>query len=89
MIDAGLDNPICRPVAYFEQQLEQGFGETGAAQGHDGAYRFNIYVNPRSGSFTILIVLPTGIACLLVTGEDFQPIQPKPASSETPPERSP
>lgn len=66
---------VCMPYGVLADRLERGYGETLAALGtaRNGALRMELFTS-ESGSWTMVLVYPSGTACGLESGEDFDTI---------------
>jgi hypothetical protein len=66
--------PCGNPVDIAER-LAVEFGEAPAARGIDaGGDLVVIYANPETGTWTVLLALPNGPACIVSTGTSWEPI---------------
>ena len=66
--------PCGNPVDIAER-LAVEFGEAPAARGIDAGGNFVvIYSNPETGTWTVLLALPRGPACIVSTGTAWEPI---------------
>lgn len=65
--------PACAPRAQLAQTLAQSWGEAPAALGltRDGAL-VELWANPVTGSWTLMLTAPNGTACLLADGTAIQ-----------------
>ena len=65
--------PVCGQRANMVQLLDEKYGETRRSMGlADGRGVVEIYASEETGSWTILITSPQGIACMLAAGQAFQ-----------------
>jgi hypothetical protein len=75
----------CAPRGDVVARLADSFGETRRAIGLGAGGRVvELYASEASGSWTILVTLPTGLACLLAAGEAFEASPPAAASPGDP-----
>lgn len=64
---------FCGPRERIVAQLADKHGETRRAVGLQQTMQvMEVYANSETGSWTIIIVTPTGMACLMAVGEAFQ-----------------
>ncbi|MEM9045640.1 MAG: hypothetical protein AAGC81_13185 [Pseudomonadota bacterium] len=77
---------VCGVRAKIIQQLAERYGETALSRGvARGSGVVEFYVNPESGSWTIVVTNTKGVSCLMAAGEAFEPIQhPALAKSQSP-----
>ena len=68
----------CGPHDQLRSSLDERHGEARRAAGltADGQAMMELYAAPESGSWTILVVLTDGRACLLAAGSAFQALAP-------------
>ncbi|MEE8560302.1 MAG: hypothetical protein V3S88_06295 [Alphaproteobacteria bacterium] len=66
---------ICAPRAAAVAHLEQKFGEAKVvvAVTNDGNL-FEIFANRTTGSFSVLVTMPNGVACLALAGDGWQEV---------------
>lgn len=77
-----LAQPVCMAAAALEEVLGSRYGEHAVGMGLAGErVLVMLYVNPESGSFTVVTVGAGGSACILALGQDWSPIEP-PAPGE-------
>ncbi len=62
----------CGTRASFIAQLDAKYGETRRSMGISGNSVVETFANEETGSWTILITSPKGIACILAAGQTFQ-----------------
>ncbi|MEM8790340.1 MAG: hypothetical protein AAGE80_01885 [Pseudomonadota bacterium] len=77
---------VCGHRSQIVKQLADRYGETALSRGvARGAGVVEIYVNPDSGSWTIVVTNPNGTSCLMAAGEAFEPLShPSFAQTESP-----
>ncbi len=64
---------VCGKRADIVRQLGEKYGETRRSMGlADGRGVVELYASEETGSWTILITSPQGIACLMAAGQAFQ-----------------
>lgn len=70
--------PQCGPREMGAEYLYRMFGESPVliAALPDGRY-FEVYAHPPSGSWTMFIVMPGGIACPVASGEGWEALKPR------------
>lgn len=66
----------CFPEAHVTKQLFDKYHEAPIVTGTltDGS-EIRIYSAPNGDTFTITVILPTGLACLVATGRDLHPLK--------------
>jgi hypothetical protein len=62
----------CAPKSLLEEALGNQFGEAAFAMGIAVGNVVKFFSNPESGSWTILVVRPDGIAGVVAQGEDLE-----------------
>jgi len=75
--------PVCSSREAVAQRLAQGYGEAPVAAGvaADGAL-IELYLSA-TGSFTLVVTRPGGLACLMAVGEGWEPVsRPAPATEK-------
>lgn len=74
--------PQCGPYAVAKIALEQRYGETRAWLGrvNDEAV-VEIVANPDTGSWTMMIVNPAGVACIVSSGDAWEASVPTPTGN--------
>lgn len=74
----------CGPHAKVIELLARSYGEARQGIGLNGEQRvMEIFVNAKTGSWTITVTLPDGLTCLAATGEHFETIAaPLPAKGD-------
>ncbi|MEM9736358.1 MAG: hypothetical protein AAF908_07110 [Pseudomonadota bacterium] len=73
---------LCGKREQIVKQLEGRYGEAPTAIGlADGAGVMEIYANPTSGSWTIVITNPQGLTCLMAAGQAFERMEIAPGDS--------
>lgn len=70
----------CFPSRQVYDTLEQQFGETRQVAGftRDMGAHIEVWGNDETGTFTILVSLPSGVSCIVVEGIGFTEYQGKP-----------
>jgi hypothetical protein len=71
----------CAPVQVMQESLASEYGETPAfiaAAGEAGDLAVATFINPKTNSFSILVVRPDGIACMIAAGEHWRGLPVKP-----------
>ncbi|MEL7465776.1 MAG: hypothetical protein AAFN79_17030 [Pseudomonadota bacterium] len=64
---------LCGQRDQIVSQLQSVHGESRQAVGlQQNARVMETYANPETGSWTIIVSTPTGVACLVAAGEAFQ-----------------
>lgn len=72
------EHMICEDRRSVVEQLETTYGEQTVSVGlMNSGYVIETLASP-SGSFTVLMVSPDGLACVMAAGEDFEPRPVKP-----------
>lgn len=76
--------PQCAPRDRVTTILADTYGETRSGIGLNGSDQvMELFTNPATGSWTILITLPAGAACLIVSGTGYEPVTtPLPAKGD-------
>lgn len=78
-------NRLCGPRDSLVSQIEGQHGETRRSVGlQRNAQVMETYANDETGSWTIIVAMPSGLACLVAAGEAFHEYRPAP-----PPEGDP
>jgi hypothetical protein len=74
----------CGPHAKVTEILAQSYGEARQGIGLNGEQRvMEMFVNAKTGTWTITVTLPDGMTCLVATGEHFEAIaEPLPAKGD-------
>lgn len=63
---------FCGPRERIVAQLTDRHGETRRAVGlQQNMQVMELYANDETGSWTIIVAMPTGVACLVSAGEEF------------------
>jgi len=77
-------NRACAPRPVVLERLADGYGETrqSIGLGTQGAV-VEVFASDETGSWTITVTMPTGMTCLIASGQDFE------ALSEALPEQDP
>lgn len=67
----------CGPTATIERVLAQDYGERMVASGITGAgNQYRIYAAPKGETWSAVVAMPDGFACLLGAGRDWQILVP-------------
>jgi hypothetical protein len=63
----------CAPRDSVVERLAEGYGETrqSVGLGRDNSM-MEVFASPESGSWTITITFPTGMTCLVASGQSFE-----------------
>ena len=61
----------CAPRGEVVAGLTGNYGEVPAAQGNTPGTLMEVYVNPDTGTWTIVVSYPDGKTCMLASGDDF------------------
>ncbi len=70
--NAGAEEQLCAQRADLVGQLERKFGEVRHGAGLRGAEAvFEIWASSGSGSWTIIMTRPDGVACIMAAGENW------------------
>ncbi len=70
---AAQQGAFCGPRERIVAQLADKHGETRRAVGlQQNMQVMETYANSETGSWTIIVAMPTGVACLVAAGEAFQ-----------------
>ncbi|MEO1611047.1 MAG: hypothetical protein AAFU55_01620 [Pseudomonadota bacterium] len=70
---ASAQGGLCAKRDQIVAQLKSVHGESRQAVGlQQNARVMETYANPETGSWTIIVSMPTGMACLVAAGEAFQ-----------------
>lgn len=70
---------VCLRLTALNEALSSGHGERPAAEGigSDGKSRLVVWANPDTGTWTAAVVLTSGKACLIGSGQGWEMAQPK------------
>lgn len=73
-LSASMASAECFPTEQVYEVIGGQFDEyrTGAGMTSDMAAWLELWVNPETGTFTMMATLPNGQSCLLATGEGWQ-----------------
>ncbi len=64
--------PSCAPFSTIDGHLSEKYGETVQATGAiNGGVAMLVYANTQTGSWTVVIVQPNGLACMRAAGADY------------------
>jgi hypothetical protein len=63
----------CAPLDAVNERLMEGYGEQLRTMGlsENGQTVVSQYVNEETGTWTIVVIQPSGIACLVASGQDW------------------
>lgn len=65
----------CAPRAVVVERLATGFGETRQSVGlGSNNAMVEVFASPETGSWTILVTVPSGISCLVASGQSFETV---------------
>lgn len=65
----------CGPRDLVVERLATGYGETRQSLGIGANNSMvEVYASEETGSWTILVTLPTGVSCLVASGESFEAV---------------
>jgi len=66
-------NRNCAPRPVVLERLAEGYGETrqSIGLGTQGAV-VEVFASDETGSWTIIVTMPTGMTCLMASGQDFE-----------------
>jgi len=69
----------CAPRDYIVDKLENRYAESLAGAGLQGRSQalLELWSNPESGSFTVLLTSPEGLSCIISHGSDYFAIEQK------------
>lgn len=74
---------MCGPHQEIVKELEEKHGESLAMLGLSvKGHIVNVYVNDKTGSFTVLLTRPDGVSCFVDAGEAGQRVKPKATGPE-------
>lgn len=66
----------CSGPAFLPGLLARNYGESVTGQGIAGGALVQQWRNRETGSWTILLILPDGVACALASGDDWMDVDP-------------
>ncbi|MEQ6250110.1 hypothetical protein ABMC89_14545 [Sulfitobacter sp. HNIBRBA3233] len=65
----------CGPRDLVVERLASGYGETRQSIGLGSGNRMvEVFASDATGSWTILVTLPTGLSCLVASGQSFETV---------------
>ena len=67
---------LCVKHADVEKRLRDGYQEVRTAVGSSGENGLMEVYTSEKGTFTILLVRPNGLACILAVGENYERLKP-------------
>jgi len=83
-LPAAAEGPACGTRAEIVQQLENRYAESRHGMGiasNDSV--LEIFASDASGTFSVLVTLPSGQTCLIASGNDYQSLaEPLPAKGK-------
>ena len=62
----------CGPKLAIAKQLSERFGEVPIVSGISMSSSMKFFGNPRTGSWSLILIKPNGVACVVATGEDLE-----------------
>ncbi|MBB3711896.1 MAG: hypothetical protein ACU0E9_00965 [Limimaricola soesokkakensis] len=67
----------CAPRDHIVERLKEGYAESLAGAGLQASAMamLEVWSNPESGSFTVLLTNPDGVSCILSHGSDYYTIE--------------
>jgi hypothetical protein len=73
-LPAAAEGPACGPRGAVVARLASHFGETrrGIGMGTDGRRVVEVFASSATGTWTILVTLPDGRACLVASGRHWE-----------------
>lgn len=66
----------CYPLETIQEVLGEKFGQAPAYIGNAGEVAVVIFVNPETGTFTLLSAQPDGTACFAAKGDRWRALKP-------------
>ncbi|MCU0902429.1 MAG: hypothetical protein MUE83_00960 [Tabrizicola sp.] len=75
--------PQCDSAERVLQLLADRYGEERVGEGSAGGGKLLIFAHPDGDTWSVVILLPDGQACLLASGADWTTLNPTPPGSET------
>ena len=78
-------NRNCAPRPVVLERLAEGYGETrqSIGLGAQGAV-VEVFASIETGTWTITVTMPTGVTCLIASGQAFEPLIGDPPPSGKP-----
>ncbi|MCF1502890.1 hypothetical protein L0F51_03805 [Afifella sp. H1R] len=67
--------PNCNEAGAMMLDLAMRYGETPLVRGTIGPRRMVTLVNPDTGTWTVIVIRPDGLACQVASGEDWDVIR--------------
>ncbi len=67
---------VCKDRTAIQKRLESGYGEHRTAMGLAANGTIMEIYTSEKGTFTVVLVRPDGVACLLVVGDHFEAVEP-------------
>lgn len=68
-----LAQTICGQYERLRDALADGYGESVAGRGLQSETRLiELWRSPKTGSWTVLMILPNGMTCVVASGTDWQ-----------------
>lgn len=75
--------PQCDAAEKVMQLLADQYGEERIGEGSAGGGQLLIFAHPDGDTWSVVVLLPDGQACLMASGADWTTIEPTPPGSET------
>jgi hypothetical protein len=71
------EQAFCAPRDVIAEKLTKDYGEALSAAGLQSASQLvEVWSDPASGTWTIFVTSPTGMACVVASGENWHMVQP-------------
>ena len=81
---AAQQQPRCAPRAQVLDVIESRYRESRRAIGLTGSQTvMELYASEATGSWTLVVTLPSGLSCLVASGQGFEPEAPHPVGAPT------
>lgn len=69
----------CAPIDIMAEALTSRFGEAVVAEGIAGNGELvQLWANPDTRTWTLVVVMPAGISCMVASGTDYSETAPEP-----------
>ena len=72
----------CAPLVQITDVLTERFGEVPRTVALGGGSVVTQYANEETGTWTLLVISPSGIACVVASGESWSAIDPEPLGDD-------